>query len=284
MSPQKLRVQRENQWFQRVESLQRNRKKRQHHRQFFVEGVWSIDQMMANDAWGVEALLYTPERPLSNWAEQVLRTSRARWHLELSDALMRKLSDKDDTSELLAITRMPSDTPSRIPMHQDALIVVTVRPASPGNLGTLIRSCDALGAHGLIVTGHAADLFDPRTIRAAAGSFFTLPSIRMVSFTDLSGWLEDVRQARPDLQIVGTSAHAETEVRSCVFTRPTVLLIGNESTGLSRRHRELCDQTAGIPMTGTTPSLNMACAATAVLYEVQRQRRVENADARPLDA
>ena len=278
MSPQKLRVQRENQWFQRVESLRWNRKKRQQHRQFFVEGVWSINQLMANDTWDIEALLYTLERPLSNWAQEVLRESRARWHLELSDALMKKLSDKDETSELLAVVRMLPDTPSRIPIHRDVLIVAAVRPASPGNLGTLIRSCDALGAHGLIVTGHAADLFDPKTIRAAAGSFFALPSIRMASFTDLYGWLEGVRQALPGLQTVGTSAHAEADVWSCTFTRPTVFLIGNESTGLSRRHRELCDRIASIPMAGTAPSLNMACAATAVLYEVQRQRRAGNTE------
>jgi len=278
MSPQRLRVQRENQWFQRVESLRRSRKKRQQHRRFFVEGVWSINQLMANDAWDIEAFLYTPERPFSNWAQEVLRESRARWHLELSDALMQKLSDKDETSELLAVVRMLPDTPSRIPIRRDALIVATARPTSPGNLGTLIRSCDALGAHGLIVTGHAADLFDPKTIRAAAGSFFALPSIRMASSTDLARWLDRVRQTLPDLQTVGTSAHAEADIWSCTFTRPTVLLIGNESTGLNRRYRDLCDSIAAIPMTGTVPSLNMACAATALLCEVQRQRRAEHTE------
>ncbi len=272
MSPRKLKVQSENQWFQRAEVLKRNRKKRRHHRQFWVEGVASLNQLVANTAWDIPAFLYTPERPLSEWAQQILQTSRARCHLELSGVLMEKLSDKEDTSELLAIVEMPPDDPSRIPIREDALILLADRPASPGNLGTLIRSCDALGAHGIAVTGHAADLFDPRTIRAAAGSFFALPSTRIGSYEELSAWLEEMRRKLPDLQIVGASAQAQINVASCAFTRPTVLLVGNESSGLSRRYRDLCDSMVAIPLTGTAPSLNVACAATVVLYEARRQR------------
>jgi 23S rRNA (uridine2479-2'-O)-methyltransferase len=273
MPPKTVKVTSENQWFQRTDALKQNRKKRQQYHQFVVEGVQAIDRLIANEAWKIEAFLYSAERRLSDWARGVLRGSRARWHLELKHTLMEKLSDKEAPSELLAIVEMPADDLQRIPPQTDALIVLADRPQSPGNLGTLIRSCDALGVHGLIITGHATDLFDPRTIRASVGSLFALPTVRISAHDELTSWLNELRPKLPEFQVVGTSAHAETYVTSCPMTRPTLLIIGNETRGLSRWCRELCDTLVSIPMVGAAPSLNMACAATAILYEVQRQRR-----------
>ena len=272
MPPKTLKVSSENQWFQRVETLKRNRKKRQQYRQFSVEGVQSINQLVANETWEIEAFLYSRERSHSDWLRGVLSTSRARFHLELTDALMNRLSDKDEPSELLAIVNMLPDDPQRIPIREDALIVLADRPQSPGNLGALIRSCDGLGAHGLVVTGHAVDIYEPRTIRAAAGSFFVLPTVRMASNADILAWLDELRLKLPQLQIVGTSAGEHTHITDCAFNRPTVLLVGNEANGLSHWFHAHYDVIASIPMQGTVPSLNMACAATAVLYEIQRQR------------
>ena len=272
MRPKLLKVQSENQWFQRAEVLQRNRKKRKQHRQFLVEGVHSLNALVANNAWAIEALLYTPARRLSDWASAILETAPARHHLELSAQLMDKLSDKDEPAELIAIVDMPTDDPARIPIKRDAFIVLADRPQNPGNLGTLIRSCEAFGAHGLIVTGHACDLYDPPTLRAATGALFGIATTHIFSQDDLNTWLEQLRQQAPGLQIIGTSGHGETRLSHCPFTAPTLLVIGNEAVGLSRRIRQLCDWVGSIPMSGQIPSLNLASAATVCLYEVQRQR------------
>jgi len=185
---------------------------------------------------------------------------------------MDKLSDKDEPSELIAIVDMPTDDPARIPIKRDAFIVLADRPQNPGNLGTLIRSCEAFGAHGLIVTGHACDLYDPPTLRAATGALFGIATTHIFSQDDLNTWLEQLRQQAPGLQIIGTSGHGETRLSHCPFTAPTLLVIGNEAVGLSRHIRQLCDWVGSIPMSGQIPSLNMASAATVCLYEVQRQR------------
>jgi TrmH family RNA methyltransferase len=272
MTPKVLKISSENQWFQRAEALKRSRKKRQQYRQFFVEGVQSIDQLVSNDGWNVEAFLYASERRLSDWARKILINSQARWHLEFEEMLLAKLSEKEESSEILAIAEMPADDLSRIPVQENALIVLVDRPQSPGNLGTLIRSCEALGVQGVVITGHATDLFDPRTIRATAGSFFGLPVVRISSQTAFESWLNAIRPKLPELQVVGTSAHAQTHVASCNFTRPTILVVGNESRGLSRWFRDFCQPLVAISMTGSTRSLNVACATTAILYEVQRQR------------
>ena len=272
MATKRLRVQSENQWFQLAETLKRNRRKRYQQRQFLVEGVRSINGLTGTGSWSVEAFLFKRQDVLSNWAKQTLDRTDCPWHLELSPELMEKLSDKEDTSELLAIANMPGDELSSLTTPADAILILSDRPASPGNLGTLIRSCDALGAHGLLVSGHAADLYDPRTLRASAGAFFNVPTAQIHDPTDLVSWLETVRRTLPNLQIVGTSERDETPVSSCDFSLPTLLIIGNETSGMSRRNRELCDQIVSIPTIGTTQSLNMACAGTVILYEIQRQR------------
>jgi TrmH family RNA methyltransferase len=126
----------------------------------------------------------------------------------------------------------------------------------------------------VIVTGHAVDLYDTRTIRASVGSIFALPAIRLASHNELMAWAASLRGRMRDLQIVGTSAQAEQRVATADFTRPTILVIGNETRGLSRGYKALCDQMVQIPMRGAASSLNMACATSILLYEIDRQRRL----------
>ena len=272
MKPKLVKIYSENNHFQHVETLRRNREKRQKHSEFFVEGVRAINQALAYD-WQINAFLYSAERRLSDWARDVLASSQARTHFELPLALLEKLSGKTDASELLAVVAMPEDDLARIPIFKQMLVVVFDRPASPGNLGTIIRSCDALSVDGLVITGHAADLYDPETISATTGSFFALPTVRLPSQRELEAWLATVRQTIGPLQVVGSSAKADVDIAAHDFTQPTVLVIGNETWGLSAGYKALCDQLVTIPITGSATSLNVASAASIMLYEIDRQRR-----------
>ena len=116
-------------------------------------------------------------------------------------------------------------------------------------------------------------LYDPETIRATTGSFFALPTVRLPSQQELLPWLAGLRQRYADLQVVGTSAKAEVDVAQHDFRRATVLLLGNETSGLSHAYKELCDALVTIPIGGAATSLNVACAASILLYEANRQRR-----------
>ena len=262
----------ENADFQILETLQRNRNKRNKLQQFFVEGVRPVTQAMQN-AWKIQALIYSPERRLSNWAENILQNAQAQVHYALPLSLMQKLSQKDESSELMAIVSMPEDRLERISEQEPLLLVVFDRPSSPGNLGTVIRTSDALGVQGMVITGHAVDLYDPETIRATTGSFFALPVVRQPSHQELLPWFDELRQRHNGLQIVGTSSKARLPIHEFDFTQPILLLIGNENHGLSEGYKALADAMVTIPMSGSASSLNAACAASILLYEITRQRR-----------
>lgn len=188
----------------------------------------------------------------------------------MTPELLRELSEKtDETPELIAVAGIPADDLDRVRDAPGLLVVVVFdRPASPGNLGMLIRSADAFGAHGVVVTGHAADVYDPKAVRASTGSVFAVPTVRIAAPRDVIEWA----RAR-GAQIVGTDESGTLDVAAHDFTSPTVMVIGNETTGMAKAWREACDATVRIPIEGAASSLNAAAAATVVLYEAASQRR-----------
>ena len=266
-----LRVSSRNARFQQWEALLSNRAKRQRTGEFLVQGVRPIT-LAARYGWRFRALIYEAERPLSQWAQALLRDIPA-LRVSMAPALLAELGEKEEGSpELVAVVEMPGDGFDRIKAGPDFLGVALDRPASPGNVGSIIRSADALGAHGVIVAGHAADVYDPRCVRASTGSLFALPVVRCPSYRDVAAWVAAQRAQGCPIVLAGTDEHGDLDVFDFDFTRPTLLLVGNEAAGLSSAWRELCDHTVRIPMTGAASSLNAANAATAVLYEIARQR------------
>lgn len=275
MKPVVIRISKENAYFQQVESLRRKREKRQKHGEFFVEGVRPINQALKYN-WSIKAFLYAPENGLSDWARNILKHSPAETHVELTSTLLEKLSNKTEPSELLAVVAMPEDDLVRIPIREHMLVAIFDRPASPGNLGTIIRSCDALQVDGLIISGHSVDLYDPETISASTGSFFALPIVRLPSHKELQPWLATINQQIGNVQVVGSDEKGSITLDECDFSRPTLLVIGNETWGMSAAYRELCDTIVRIPIYGSASSLNVACATSIILYEIDRQRRLHS--------
>lgn len=266
-----IKINVENSDFQHFEVLKRNRYKRHKFKKFFIEGVNSIDLALQNN-WQIESFLYSDCNSLSNWAKNILKNSTADFHYELTSDLMQKISDKEDASELIAIGKIPEQSLDEIEIKKNLLIVVFDRPSNPGNLGTVIRSCDSYKVDALIITGHCADVYDPITIRASVGSFFRLPIYRLESHKNLKPLFERFDQHELDYQIVGTSAKAEERIDQVDFNKPTVLIIGNETSGISNNYRQMCQNIVKIPIYGAASSLNVGCAASIVLYEINNQR------------
>ncbi|HUZ26357.1 MAG TPA: TrmH family RNA methyltransferase [Streptosporangiaceae bacterium] len=266
-----LKITTRNARFQQWQALLTNRAKRQRSGEFLVQGVRPIT-VAVERGWEFHALLYPDGLALSSWGRDILAKVEAP-RMALAPELMRELGEKDEESpELLAVARLPEDKLDRIPAAADMLVVVFDRPAAPGNIGTLVRSADAFGASGVIITGHAADPYDPRAVRASTGSLFAIPVVRVASHREVLSWVADMRGHGVSAEIVGTDEHGAVDVASHAFTGPSLIVIGNETRGLSAAWRESCGQTVRIPITGTASSLNAATAATVVLYEAARQR------------
>ena len=257
-----------------------NRQKRRQKGQFFVEGVRSINQLRRRPDWRVDALLYSAERRRSGWARDVLSEIDTPVHLELTDSLMEKLSDKEEPSEILAVVRIPDRGASDLRLAGTGLLVVLDRASNPGNLGSILRSCDAFGVGGVVLTGHSVDPYDPVVIRASVGAFFSVPVVELAGRQELDAWLGELERAVPSLLILGTSAKATDPLSDCGLAGPAVLCFGNETMGLSAWLKTRCHRLAGIPMRGVATSLNLACAVTAVLYEADRQRAGSRATGR----
>ncbi|SFC39558.1 TrmH family RNA methyltransferase [Streptomyces aidingensis] len=271
--PAGLRVSTRNARFQQWESYLGNRTKRQRAGEFLVQGVRPIS-LAVEHGWTIRALIHDAGRRPSRWAAELLRTVPGADRVAMSPELIAELGDRNEgPPELLAIAAMPPDDLARIPVRDDFLGVVFDRPAGPGNIGSIIRSADAFGAHGVIVTGHAADVYDPKSVRASTGSLFALPAVRVPSHREVLSWVRERRAAGVPLLAVGTDEHGERDIFDIDLTGPVLLVIGNETGGLSRAWRQECDHMVRIPIGGSASSLNAANAATTVLYEATRQRR-----------
>ena len=266
-----VRVSRPNARFQQWEALLRNRSKRQRSGEFLVHGVRPIS-LAVEHGWPLRAMLYDAERSLSRWAAELLEQAGGE-RVAMAPGLLRQLSDKEqDAPELVAVVELPADDLSRIAAAADFLGMVFDRPSMPGNIGTIVRSLDAFGGHGLVVTGHGADPYDPKSVRASTGSLFAVPVVRVVSHQPVLAWVKEQRAAGLPLVLVGTDENGTVDIADLDLTGPTLLVVGNETTGLSSGWREHCDVMARIPIGGAASSLNAASAATVTLYEAARQR------------
>jgi TrmH family RNA methyltransferase len=164
---------------------------------------------------------------------------------------------------VLAVVRQRWSRLRRIETDDVWLAVDTVR--SPGNLGTLLRTCHASGARGVVVTG-TADIFDPACVRAAMGALAALRVVRMAT----EPLVALVR--RSGARLVAASPRASCDFRAGCYRGGTVLHVGSERGGLTQEMERQCDALVRIPMRGSLDSLNVAVAGSLLLYEAYRQR------------
>ncbi|MBQ2208321.1 MAG: hypothetical protein II413_14125 [Treponema sp.] len=260
--------------YQKFEVLKSNRNKRYKYNEFLVEGVRNLKEAVTNK-WNIKSFIYDKNN-LSDWARNTINSVNTKEKFVLTPELMKDLSGKEDTSELMAIIEMREDKLENVTLSKVPFILLFDRPSNKGNLGTIIRSCNSLGADMLIITGHAVDLYDPDVVISAMGSFFNMPVIRIEDNNDLYAYVEKLRKQYPDFLVAGSTAHKEKSIEEIDFTRPLILMIGNETMGLNKAFKEYCDVLCTIPMDEKSyaTSFNVGCAASIMMYEVTRQRRM----------
>lgn len=247
-----------------IRALQ-HRKERERTGTFFVEGIRLVAEATQSGA-EIELIVVAPELLRSTYAQRIVDEARAPI-LEVSRGVFESLSRKEGPQGLAAVVRQRWSPLTRFRGSEPATWVALDAVQDPGNVGTIVRTCDATGSAGLILIGPTVDPYDPAAVRASMGTIFTQRLARC-SWDELLTWASSEQW-----KIVGASDKAEAEYRRVRYPRRLVLLMGSERKGLSSEQQSACDLTVRIPMAGKADSLNLAVATSVILYEVFEQRR-----------
>ena len=242
----------------------RQRKGRDETGLFLVEGIHHVGEAV-EAGWEIETLAYAPDQLTSDFGRRLVdgQSQRGIRCVAMTAELFSTITEKDNPQGVLAVVRQRHQGLNDISVENFHFGAALVSPQDPGNVGTILRSLDAAGADGLFLLDGGVDPYHPSSIRASMGTLFW-KSLVQASFDDFVKWAR-----RNDCQLVGSSAHAQTDYRAFKpGGQPTILVLGNEQKGLSPEQLAACDVCLSMPMKGRVSSLNLAVAAGILLYSI----------------
>jgi RNA methyltransferase, TrmH family len=246
----------------------RNRKEREETGLFFVEGIRIVVEAVQAGA-EIETLVVAPDLLKSQIGQETVRQEQERGIpvLEVSAQVFKSLSVKEGPQGIGAVLREHWEPLDRVRLTSGLGWVALDAAQDPGNIGTIMRTNDAVGGTGIMLLGNSADPYDPSALRASMGAIFSQKLVK-ASFADFARWKE-----RHHYTVVGTSDSAKLDYREARYHAPLVLLMGSERQGLSAEQQAVCDMMVCIPMIGRSDSLNLSVATGIVLYEIFYQNR-----------
>jgi RNA methyltransferase, TrmH family len=251
----------------RLRSL-RDKKGRRTEGLFLAEGLRILAE--ARDSGRLpEIIASSPEGSKHPLAAQIIAATEAAGGeaIETTPEILSKMSGKDNPQMLLGAYLQPDTTLDRIDRSAAPIWIVAQALRDPGNIGTILRTGDAVGAGGLILIDDCADPFSVEAVRASMGAIFT-QAIATARWPDFLEWLRS-----GDGQLVGTSLNATRDYLDSAYEAPCFLLIGNEQQGLPSAYEAACDSLVKIPMEGRADSLNAAVAAAVMAFAVKASWR-----------
>lgn len=189
--------------------------------------------------------------------------------LETSKPVFEKIAFGERLEGIVAIVRQPDVSLNNFKPAENPLLVIAEGVEKPGNLGAILRTCDAAGVDGLIVCDGRTDVYNPNVIRASLGAVFTVP---VASCTNEQAF--DFLKARK-IQTVGTFPDAKSSYHENDYSKASAIILGSEQEGLSAFWRDHTDVKVTIPMSGSVNSLNVSATAAIVIYEAIRQRKTK---------
>lgn len=262
---------------QRVQRLRRllsRRSVRRTERAFVAEGAKVISEALASQA-AVEALFFGPEAEQSPAERAVLDLAAASGVrcFRLGEGVLERVADTVTPQGILGIVSVVDVDLAALSPGNLVLVLEDVR--DPGNVGAIIRSADAAGADGVILLSGTADLYNPKVVRASAGSIFHLP---IVTEADPAAVVEQLHLA--GVTVLATVMSGGIDYALDEWPGQSALVFGNEANGVSAALIAACDATISIPIEGAAESLNVAMAATVLAFESARRRRVRDGRSR----
>lgn len=245
--------------FRLIRSLLEKHSSRRKEKLFVVEGPHLVEEAVGQ----VKFVVYSENLPLISKLEE-----KGIECLKISRKQFADLSGVETPQGILAVVKQPEYNLQSLVKAKNALIVFCIEIQDPGNLGTIIRTADAVGASGIILSRSTVDLYNPKVIRSTMGSLFHLPMVQEVETTETIEMLKTRR-----VKIIATDINAKEDYFAVDYKHPCAILIGNEGAGLPEEIIKLADERVKIPMPGRAESLNVGISTAVILYEALRQTR-----------
>jgi TrmH family RNA methyltransferase len=256
-----------NETVKRLRSL-RDKKHRREEGLFLAEGLRILTE--ARDSGRLpEIVAFSADGAKHPLAAEIIAATEAAGGdaVETTPDILSKMSGKDNPQMLLGAYRQPETALDRIDRSKSPLWLVAQALRDPGNIGTILRTGDAMGAGGLILIDDCADPYSVEAVRASMGAIFT-QQVATARWEEFLPWLRS-----GDGQLVGTSLKAAHDYLDAEYRQPCFLLIGNEQQGLPEAYEAECDLLVKIPMAGRADSLNAAIAAAVMAFSIKASWR-----------
>lgn len=255
----------------------RNRRERDKSNLFYIEGLRVVTEAVQQSV-DIEAIVFAPGLLSSSFGRGLVQRQKGKGItvMEVSDGVFQSVSKREGPQGIAAVVRQSWVQLEEVVLENQNTWIALDSVQDPGNLGTVMRTNDAVGGSGIILLDHTTDPYDLTTIRASMGAIFTQKLVR-TKFEEFAAWKE-----KHKYPVVGTSAASAVDYQDVIYPDALILMMGSEREGLQQKHVQLCDNMVRIPMVGKSDSLNMAVASAVVLYEIYNQRRRRVVHARVL--
>ncbi|WP_194434085.1 TrmH family RNA methyltransferase [Paenibacillus segetis] len=243
-------------------------------RRFVTEGIWAHQKLQMTDI-PIEYCLFCLEMIYSNEAVELVEEfmNRTEHIYIIAPKIFQKLSDRDDPDGFMSVGILPIHDPAELVVRDDAVVVVLDGLESPGNIGTILRSCDGAGVDAVMICNPRARYNNPKMIKASMGAVFTVPIVQFEQPLQCINWLKG-----HNFRIYLADAEAKSCYEGNDYSGNTAIVLGSERYGISREWYNHSVQTLTIPMLGSCDSLNVGVAASILAYEICLHKRTQEGD------
>lgn len=242
--------------------LQEKAKARKQSGTFLIEGIREIELAIKGN-YELETILICPE--LTDLSNNLI-IQKSENLIEISKEVYQKLAYRDTTEGIIAVAKTKSHQILDLQLPENPLILVMESIEKPGNIGAMLRTCDAAKVDAVIIANPKTDLYNPNMVRSSVGCLFT-NQIATASTEETIAFLQ-----QNNINFYSATLQNSTPYHTQNFTKPTALVVGTEATGLTEPWREKATQNIIIPMQGEIDSMNVSVAAAILLFEAKRQR------------
>ena len=254
----------QNPFIKSLVQLQEKSKARKQSGTFLIEGIRETELAVKGN-YEIETVLFLPELVSETQLKKIVSSSAVE-NIEISKEVYQKLAYRDTTEGILAVAKSKSLLLSDLKLPENPLILVMEAIEKPGNIGAVLRTCDAAKIDAVIIADPKTDLYNPNIVRSSVGCLFT-NQIATGSTEEVIDFL-----IQNNINFYSATLQNSTSYHTQDYTTATALVVGTEATGLSQLWREKATQNIIIPMQGEIDSMNVSVAAAILIFEAKRQR------------